>query len=103
ARVREEVQKHGSSEGLRRGLITTGGVITSAAVVLAGTFTVLGVLPLVFLAEMGFTVAFGVLFDAMLVRSLLVPAIGFELRNKMWWPSALARTEDVDTRPEDHT
>lgn len=91
ARVREEVHKHGTTEGMRRGLVATGGVITSAAVVLAGTFTVLGVLPLVFLAEMGFAVAFGVIFDALLVRSILVPALVWELGPKVWWPSALRR------------
>lgn len=100
ARVREEVQKHGATEGVRRGLVATGGVITSAAVVLAGTFTVLGVLPLVFLAEMGFTVAFGVLFDALLVRSMLVPAIAWELGPKIWWPSALSKQRDVDEHPD---
>lgn len=91
ARVREEVQKHGHAEGVRRGLVATGGVITSAAVVLAGTFTVLGILPFVFLAEIGFSVAFGVLFDAMLVRSVLVPALVWEIGPKIWWPSALQR------------
>ncbi|MBI4898422.1 MAG: MMPL family transporter [Actinobacteria bacterium] len=91
ARVREEVQKHGSAEGMRRGLVATGGVITSAAAVLAGTFTVMGALPLVFLAEIGFSVAFGVLFDAMLVRSVLVPAIVWALDRRIWWPSALSK------------
>lgn len=89
ARVREETQKHGTVEGMRRGLVATGGVITSAALVLAGTFTVLGVLPLVFLAELGFSVAFGVLFDALLIRSVLVPALVWLIGAKIWWPSKL--------------
>lgn len=90
ARVREETLVHGSSDGMRRGLVATGGVITSAAAVLAGTFTVLAFLPLVFLAEIGFSVAFGVLFDALLVRSVFVPALVWLIGPKVWWPSALA-------------
>lgn len=90
ARVREETLKHGTDDGMRRGLVATGGVITSAAVVLAGTFTVLAFLPLVFLAELGFSVAFGVLFDALLIRSVLVPALVWLIGSKVWWPSALA-------------
>jgi RND superfamily putative drug exporter len=86
-RVREEALKFGTSQGILRGLAVTGGVITSAGVVLAATFTVLGVLPLVFLAEIGFAVAFGVLLDTILVRSVLVPALAGELGSKIWWPS----------------
>ena len=73
ARVREEAQKHGTEEGMLRGLAVTGGVITSAGIVLAGTFAVLAVLPLVFLTEIGFAIAFGVLLDTFVVRSTLVP------------------------------
>jgi RND superfamily putative drug exporter len=65
-------------------------VITSAGVVLAATFTVLGVLPLVFLAELGFAVAFGVLLDTLLVRTILVPALAHDIGRKIWWPSKLA-------------
>jgi putative drug exporter of the RND superfamily len=90
ARVREEAQKHGTREGMLRGLAVTGGVITSAGVVLAGTFAVLGVLPLVFLTEIGFLVGFGVLLDTFIVRSVLVPAMTFEIGPKIWWPSSLA-------------
>ncbi|MDQ1719337.1 MAG: putative drug exporter of the superfamily, partial [Pseudonocardiales bacterium] len=89
-RVREETLKFGTGQGILRGLAVTGGVITSAGVVLAATFTVLGVLPLVFLAEIGFAVAFGVLLDTILVRSVLVPALASELGSKIWWPSKLA-------------
>ena len=93
-RVREEALEHGTREGITRGLAVTGGVITSAGVVLAATFVVLGVLPLVFLAEVGFTVAFGVLLDTVVVRSILVPALGHEIGKKIWWPSKLATAAD---------
>ena len=69
----------------------TGGVITSAGVVLAATFLVLGVLPLVFLQQIGFAVAAGVLLDTLIVRSLLVPASSYELGRRIWWPSRLSR------------
>jgi RND superfamily putative drug exporter len=91
ARVREETLTHGTRDGTIRGLAVTGGVITSAGLVLAGTFSVLGVLPLVPLTEIGFTIAVGVLIDTFLVRSLLVPALVLELGDRVWWPSALAR------------
>jgi RND superfamily putative drug exporter len=67
----------------------TGGVITSAGIVLAATFGVLGVLPLVFLAQLGFAVAFGVLLDTMIVRTILVPAMVHDIGGKVWWPSKL--------------
>ena len=79
ARVREEALRHGTREGMLRGLAVTGGVITSAGIVLAGTFLVLGVLPLVALTEIGFVVALGVLLDTTLVRSVLVPALVLDL------------------------
>jgi RND superfamily putative drug exporter len=93
ARVREETVTHGTREGMLRGLAVTGGVITSAGIVLAGTFLVLAVLPLVFLTELGITVAFGVLLDTFLVRSVLVPALTLDIGPKVWWPSSLAREE----------
>jgi putative drug exporter of the RND superfamily len=92
ARVREETLTHGTRDGTIRGLAVTGAVITSAGLVLAGTFSVLGVLPLVPLTEIGFTIAVGVLIDTFLVRSLLVPALVLEIGDRVWWPSALART-----------
>lgn len=88
-RVREESIKRGTREGVIRGLTVTGGVITSAGIVLAATFAVLGVLPLVFLAELGFAVGFGVLLDTIVVRSLLVPSIVRVAGKKIWWPSKL--------------
>jgi RND superfamily putative drug exporter len=89
-RVREETLQHGTRTGIVRGLAVTGGVITSAGVVLAATFVVLGVLPIVFLAELGFAVAFGVLLDTILVRSIVVPALSHDIGRRIWWPSKLA-------------
>ncbi len=91
SRAREETIAHGSEQGILRALAVTGGVITSAGIVLAGTFSVLAVLPLTFLTELGFVVAFGVLLDTFLVRSVLVPAIALTLGDRFWWPSALSR------------
>jgi RND superfamily putative drug exporter len=93
SRVREEAPEHGTHDAMKRGLTVTGGVITSAGVVLAATFTVLATLPLVFLSEIGFAVAFGVLLDTFIVRSLLVPAVVFKMGDKIWWPSKLAKPE----------
>ena len=93
-RVREESIKLGTHEGILKALAVTGGVITSAGIVLAATFAVLGILPLVFLAELGFAVAFGVLLDTMLVRSILVPALSHDIGKKIWWPSKLAKAND---------
>lgn len=88
-RVREESVKLGTRAGVIKGLTVTGGVITSAGIVLAATFGVLGILPLVFLAQLGFAVAFGVLLDTVIVRSLLVPALVHDIGGKVWWPSKL--------------
>lgn len=90
-RVREESMKHGTREGILRGLASTGGVITSAGVVLAATFAALGVLPILFLVQISFIVAFGVLVDTFVVRSLLVPALGYDIGRKIWWPGRLGR------------
>jgi RND superfamily putative drug exporter len=92
-RVREESLKLGTRAGTTKGVTVTGGVITSAGIVLAATFTVLGILPLVFLAEIAFAVAFGVLLDTLLVRSILVPALVHVIGPKIWWPSKLAKSE----------
>ncbi len=91
ARVREETVRYGTREGMLRGLAVTGGVITSAGIVLAGTFLVLSVLPLVFLTTLGITVAFGVLLDTFLVRSVLVPALTLDIGPRVWWPSRLSK------------
>jgi len=91
SRAREETIGHGSEQGILRALAVTGAVITSAGIVLAGTFSVLAVLPLTFLTEIGFVVAFGVLLDTFLVRSVLVPAIALTAGDNFWWPSALSK------------
>ena len=88
-RVREESAKIGTRAGVTKGVTVTGAVITSAGIVLAATFAVLGLLPLVPLAQLGFAVAFGVLLDTIIVRSILVPALVHEIGPKIWWPSKL--------------
>ena len=88
-RVREESDRHGTRAGTLRGLVVTGGVITSAGLVLAATFAALSVLPILFLVQLSFIVAFGVLLDTLLVRSLLVPALSYDLGGAIWWPSRL--------------
>ena len=86
SRAREEALAHGTADGVRRALAVTGGVITSAGIVLAATFAALGVLPLVFLAQIAFIVAFGVLVDTFIVRSLLVPGLVADIGRRSWWP-----------------
>jgi putative drug exporter of the RND superfamily len=95
-RVREEAKRHGARRGALIGLAATGGVITSAGVVLAGTFSVLGTLPVTFLTELGFAVAFGVLLDSIIVRSVLVTALNLDIGSHVWWPSRLAREAQPD-------
>jgi RND superfamily putative drug exporter len=92
ARVREEAARYGTRHGMLRGLAVTGGVITAAGIVLAGTFSILGTLPLVFLTQLGFTIAFGVLLDTLVVRSLFAPALVFDIGPRVWWPSTLSQT-----------
>ncbi|SER24929.1 efflux RND transporter permease subunit [Arthrobacter sp. OV608] len=93
SRVREESLKHGTRPGILRGLGVTGGVITSAGVVLAATFAALGVIPIMFLVQLAFIVAFGVLLDTVLVRSLLVPALAYDIGPRIWWPGKLGLPE----------
>ncbi len=95
-RVREEAKRYGTRSGALIGLAATGGVITSAGAVLAGTFAVLGTLPVTFLTELGFAVAFGVLLDTLIVRSVLVTALNLDIGRWIWWPSSLARKADVE-------
>jgi RND superfamily putative drug exporter len=92
-RVREEALLIGTRRGALVGLSATGGVITSAGLVLAGTFSVLASLPLTFLTQMGFAVAFGVLLDTIIVRSVLVTALNLDLGDRMWWPSRLSHSQ----------
>ena len=95
-RVREESLKHGTREGVLRGLAITGGVITSAGLVLAATFAALAVIPILFLAQLAFIVAFGVLLDTFIVRSLLVPALTYDIGRAIWWPSKLSREREPE-------
>jgi RND superfamily putative drug exporter len=98
SRVREESLVHGTRPGILRGLVATGGVITSAGLVLAATFAALGVIPILFLAQLAFIVAFGVLLDTFVVRSLLVPALSYDIGRAIWWPSRLWRKGDAGAR-----
>lgn len=92
-RVREESGRIGTRPGILAGLAVTGGVITSAGIVLAATFAALGVLPILFLAQIAFIVAFGVLLDTFVVRSLLVPALGYDIGRRIWWPHPMSRAD----------
>jgi RND superfamily putative drug exporter len=92
-RVREESARGNTREGALVGLSATGGVITSAGLVLAGTFAVLATLPMTAFAEIGFAVAFGVLLDTIIVRSILVTALNLDLGDRMWWPHQLSRPD----------
>jgi putative drug exporter of the RND superfamily len=85
-RAREEGRSYGSRKGMLRALSATGGVITSAGILLAAVFAVLGVLPLVVLAQIGVIICVGVLLDTLVVRTLLVPAIAITLEDRFWWP-----------------
>jgi RND superfamily putative drug exporter len=86
-RVREEVKRHGITEGVRNGVASTGGVLTSAGIILAGTFSVLAILPIVASREIGIIVAIGVLADTFLVRTILLPMLVADLGPRFWWPT----------------
>ncbi len=86
-RTREEARKYGTRAAVLQSLGKTGGVITSAGIVLAATFAALGIIPILFLAQLAFIVAFGVLLDTFIVRSLLVPALFYDIGSKVWWPA----------------
>ncbi|MCW6010774.1 MMPL family transporter [Micromonospora sp. CPCC 205371] len=98
-RVREEASRHGTRRAALIGLAATGGVITSAGLVLAGTFLVLFTLPLTAFAEIGFAVAFGVLLDTIVVRAVLVTALNLDIGRYMWWPSKLTQVPDAAPEP----
>ena len=95
-RVHEEARVLGTRRGALVGLAATGGVITSAGLVLAGTFAVLGTLPVVAFAEIGVAVALGVLLDTIIVRAVLVTALNLDIGRHMWWPSRMARPESQE-------
>ncbi|MFC3242080.1 MMPL family transporter [Gordonia humi] len=96
-RAREEARRLGTRDGVLSALTSTGGVISAAGIVLAATFAALAVIPLLFLAQVAFLVAFGVLVDTLIVRSLLVPAVAVDVGKRIWWPSTLSRRS---RRPE---
>ncbi|MBO4208949.1 MMPL family transporter [Micromonospora echinofusca] len=96
SRVRQESVRRGTRAGVLYGLVVTGGVITSAGIVLAATFAALAVLPLVVLVELGVAVAVGVLIDTIVVRSLLVPALSYDIGPRIWWPSRLSRANHTE-------
>ncbi|WP_433562378.1 MMPL family transporter [Nocardia sp. CA-151230] len=95
ARIREESTRHDTTTATVIAARTTSGTITAAGVVLAGTFAALLTLPLVFAAEIGFAVAFGVLLDTFVVRTILVPALAMDLGDRLWWPRHRAKTADA--------
>ncbi|MGW5229760.1 MMPL family transporter [Nocardia niigatensis] len=95
ARIREETARHDTVTATVIAARTTGGTITAAGVVLAGTFAALLTLPLVFAAEIGFAVAFGVLLDTFVVRTILVPALAMDLGDRLWWPRHRVRTPNA--------
>ncbi|WP_392542688.1 MMPL family transporter [Oryzobacter telluris] len=99
-RASEEARTHGTRAGMLRSLAATGGVITSAGILLAAVFAVLGVLPLVVLAQLGVVICVGVLLDTLLVRTVLVPAIGLILGDRFWWPRRFPAPAPEATREE---
>jgi len=102
SRVREEARRHGTREGMLRGLTATGPVITSAGLILAGTFSVLMTLPMTFVFDLGFMVAVGILLDTFVVRTIMVPAAVELLGDRVWWPStARGGTHALGERPEE--
>ncbi|MFB8028337.1 MULTISPECIES: MMPL family transporter [unclassified Streptomyces] len=98
-RIREEALHRGTRAGVVTGLAATGAVITSAGLVLAGTFAALGTLPVVAFAEIGFTVALGVLLDTLVVRSVLVTSLFLDIGPRVWWPHRTAREDGGAARP----
>ncbi len=103
SRIREEAAYQPTKEAVITGLERTGGVITSAGLILAGTFSALMTLPLESLFQIGFTVAFGLLVDTFLIRTIVVPSIAFKLGERNWWPSRIshdaARPERLEPAP----
>lgn len=95
-RAREDARSAGTRDGMLSALRVTGGVITSAGVLLAAVFAVLGVLPLITLTQIGIIVCIGVLLDTLLVRTVLVPALAFLLGDRFWWPGRVDTHPDVD-------
>ncbi|MFB8280397.1 MMPL family transporter [Nocardia colli] len=96
SRAKEETPAHGVTQGMVRAVSSTGAVITSAGVVLAAVFCVLGVLPLITLTQLGIVVALGIVLDTIVVRTVIIPALFRLIGPRIWWPSTLARPDDRD-------
>ena len=107
-RARDEAAERGDTRaGMLRALAATGGVITSAGILLAAVFTVLGVLPVIVLTQLGVIVGIGVVLDTLLVRTIVVPALALLLGRRFWWPArpaerAAGPSSDGDLDPDDH-
>jgi RND superfamily putative drug exporter len=101
-RAKEESEAHNTRKGMIRALSSTGGVITSAGILLAAVFAVLGVLPLITLTQIGIIVCVGVLLDTLLVRTVIVPSLAFLSGRAFWWPGKLSRSaRRQQDRPRD--
>ncbi|WP_019930276.1 MMPL family transporter [Nocardia sp. BMG111209] len=100
SRVHEEAKTEGTRRGALTGLSATGGVITSAGLVLAGTFAVFATMPMVAFAEVGLVIMIGVLLDTLIVRSILVTALSLDIGDRIWWPNPLSRRRDPEPERE---
>ncbi len=103
ARVREEARRYGTREGMLRAIAATGPVITSAGVILAGTFSVLMTLPVTFTFDLGLMVALGILLDTFIVRTIMVPAAVEVIGDKIWWPSTAKAGGRIREDTGEHT
>jgi RND superfamily putative drug exporter len=99
-RAREEAAHHGGRDGMVRAVSATGGVITSAGIVLAAVFCVLGVLPLIVLTQLGIIVGLGILLDTFIVRTLVIPALFALIGDRIWWPADPTRTKSIEAQPD---
>lgn len=99
-RAREEAARHGARDGMVRAVSATGGVITSAGIVLAAVFCVLGVLPLIVLTQLGIIVGLGILLDTFVVRTLVIPALFALIGDRIWWPTSPANAEPVEQQAD---
>jgi RND superfamily putative drug exporter len=99
-RAREEGVLHGARDGMVRAVAATGGVITSAGIVLAAVFCVLGVLPLIVLTQLGIIVGLGILLDTFIVRTLVIPALFALIGDRIWWPTKVGASETIETKYE---
>lgn len=102
SRAREESINIGTRRGMVRSVAVTGGVITSAGIVLAATFAALSVVPLLFMLQLAIIVAMGILIDTFIVRSLLIPGLVHDIGRKVWWPWTIKKVPaDEDVTDDD--